>query len=90
MKILRTYLLKEISVMFLFSLLVFTFALVTGNLIKLADLVINKGVDITQVGRLFLFLIPFLLRESTLNQSPTLRTRPPPTNSGLLPSAMPS
>jgi len=61
MKILRKYLLKEISIMFLFSLVIFTFALVTGNIIKLAHLVINKGVDITMVGKLFLFLIPFLL-----------------------------
>ncbi|MFC1667317.1 LptF/LptG family permease [Candidatus Omnitrophota bacterium] len=61
MKILRIYLLKEIFFMFLFSLLIFTFALVTGNLIKLADLVINKGVNILEVGKLFLFLIPFLL-----------------------------
>ncbi len=61
MKILRIYLLKEISVMFLLSLLIFTFALVAGNLIKLADLVINKGIDIFLVGKLFLFLIPFLL-----------------------------
>ena len=45
----------------LFSLIVFTFVLVTGNLVKLADLVINKGVDISKVGKLFLFLIPFLL-----------------------------
>lgn len=61
MKILRNYILKEISIMFLFSLLIFTFALVAGNLIKLADLVINKGVDIVLVGKLFLFLVPFLL-----------------------------
>lgn len=61
MKILRKYLLKEIFVMFLFSLVMFTFALVAGNLVKLADLVINKGVDIMQVGKLFIFLIPFLL-----------------------------
>ncbi|NQT75248.1 MAG: YjgP/YjgQ family permease [Candidatus Omnitrophica bacterium] len=61
MKILRTYLLKEISMMFFLSLLVFTFALVTGNLVKLADLVINKGVDIALVGKLFFFLVPFLL-----------------------------
>jgi len=61
MKILRKYLLKEIFIMFLLSLLVFTFALVAGNMIKLADLVINKGIDIALVGKLFLFLIPFLL-----------------------------
>ncbi|MFH1854369.1 MAG: LptF/LptG family permease [Candidatus Omnitrophota bacterium] len=61
MKILRNYLLKEIITAFLFSLLIFTFALVAGNLIKLADLVINKGVNIILVGKLFLYLIPFLL-----------------------------
>ena len=61
MKILKKYILREVFVMFLFSLIVFTFVLVTGNLVKLADLVINKGVDISKVGKLFLFLIPFLL-----------------------------
>lgn len=64
MKILRKYLLKEIFIMFLLSLLVFTFALVAGNMIKLADLVINKGVDIALVGKLFLFLNPSPFRES--------------------------
>ena len=61
MKILRIYLIKEISIMFFFSLLIFTFSMVAGNLIKLADLVINKNVDIMLVGKIFLFLIPFLL-----------------------------
>jgi len=61
MKILRKYIIKEIIVMFLFSLAIFTFTLVVGNIIRLAELVINKGVDIRLVGRLFLYLIPFLL-----------------------------
>ena len=61
MKILRKYLFKEISFMFLFSLLLFTFALVAGNMIQLADLVINKGINIILIGKLFFFLIPFLL-----------------------------
>ena len=61
MKILRSYILKEITVVFFFSLLIFTFALITGNLIKLADLVINKGVNTILVGKLFFYLIPFLL-----------------------------
>jgi lipopolysaccharide export system permease protein len=61
MKILRNYIIKEIIVMFVFSLIIFTFTLVAGNIIKLAELVINKGVDIRLVGRLFLYLIPFLL-----------------------------
>lgn len=61
MKILKKYVLKDVVSMFIFSLLVFTFALVAGNIIKLADLVINKGVDIVLVGKLFLFMVPFLL-----------------------------
>lgn len=61
MIILRKYLLKDTSIMFFFSLLIFTFTLVVGNMIKLADLVINKGINIAMVGKLFLFLIPFLL-----------------------------
>lgn len=61
MKIVQKYLLKEILSMFLFSLFIFTFALIAGNLIKLADLVINKGIDIKTVIKLFLLLIPFLL-----------------------------
>ena len=61
MKILRKYILKEIFVMFTLSLVIFTFTLVVGNIVQLAELVINKGVDITLVGKLFLYLIPFLL-----------------------------
>lgn len=61
MKILRKYIIKEMIVMFLFSLAIFTFTLVVGNIIRLAELVINKGVDIMLVARLFLHLIPFLL-----------------------------
>ncbi|MBU1912230.1 MAG: LptF/LptG family permease, partial [Candidatus Omnitrophica bacterium] len=61
MKILRKYIIKEIIVMFLFSLVIFTFTLVVGNIIRLAELVINKGVDIRLVGKLFFYLIPFLL-----------------------------
>nr|MBU1328832.1 LptF/LptG family permease [Candidatus Omnitrophota bacterium] len=61
MKILRNYMIKEIIIMFVFSLIIFTFTLVVGNIIKLAELVINKGVDIRLVGKLFLYLIPFLL-----------------------------
>src|SRR3989338_1289657 len=61
MKILRKYIIKEIIIMFLFSLAIFTFTLVVGNIIKLAELVINKGVDARLVGKLFLYLIPFLL-----------------------------
>ncbi|MDD3906208.1 MAG: LptF/LptG family permease [Candidatus Omnitrophica bacterium] len=61
MKMLRDYILKEFFHSFLLSLIVFTFVLLVGNIIQLADLVINKGVDIFSVLKLFLFLIPWLL-----------------------------
>lgn len=61
MKILRNYFLKEfISPLFL-ALGVLTFVMLLGNLIKLTDLVINKGVDIMTVSQLFLFMMPSLL-----------------------------
>ena len=35
--------------------------MILGNLIKIADLVINKGVDIFSVSKLLLYMVPFLL-----------------------------
>ena len=61
MRILRNYILKEFFHSFSLSLIVFTFVLLVGNIIRLADLVINKGVDIISVLQLFLYLIPWLL-----------------------------
>lgn len=40
---------------------VITFVMLLGNLIKIADLVINKGVDFFSVSKVFLFMIPYLL-----------------------------
>lgn len=61
MRILRDYILKEFFHSFILSLVVFTFVLLIGNIIKLADLVINKGVDILSVMQLFLYLVPWLI-----------------------------
>lgn len=61
MRILRTYLLKEFTGHLFLGLGVFTFVMVLGNLIKIADLVIRKGVDIYTVAKLFLFMMPYLL-----------------------------
>jgi lipopolysaccharide export system permease protein len=61
MRILRDYVLKEFFHSFILSLVVFTFVLLIGNIIKLADLVINKGVDILSVMQLFLYLVPWLI-----------------------------
>jgi len=61
MRILRDYILKEFFYAFAMSITVFTFVLVVGNLIKIADLIINKSVDTLSVIQLFMYLIPWLL-----------------------------
>jgi len=61
MKILRNYLLKETIGPFLLSISVLTFVLLLGNVLRMTELIINKGVSFLLVGKLFLFLMPSLL-----------------------------
>ncbi len=61
MNILRRYVLKELLVPFLISLLIFTFIFVVGNIVKMADLIINKGVNIFDVFKVIVLIIPHLL-----------------------------
>lgn len=61
MRILRNYFLKEFITHLFLALGVLTFVMMLGNLIKIADLVINKGVDILSVVKVFLFMMPYLL-----------------------------
>src|SRR3989338_8546790 len=61
MKILRTYILKECIIPFLLSLVVLTCVFLLGNLIQLANLVINKGINPATIGQVFLLYIPVLL-----------------------------
>ena len=61
MRILRDYILKEFFHSFILSIVVFTFVFLVGNIITLANYIINKGVDALSVLKLFLFLVPWLL-----------------------------
>lgn len=61
MKILRDYFIKEFIGPLFLGLAVLTFVMLLGNLIKITDLVVNKGVDILTVMKLFLFMIPYLI-----------------------------
>jgi len=61
MRILRNYILTEFFHSFFLSVIVFTFVLLIGNIIQLANLIINKGVDIISILKLFFYLIPWLL-----------------------------
>ena len=62
MKILRNYLLKEFTTPLIMTIGVLTFVMIlVGNLQKIADLVINKGVDIFSVLKLLLFMAPYII-----------------------------
>ncbi len=62
MKILRNYLLKEFIGPFLLTLGLLSFVMIiVGNLKKIADLVINKGVDLISVAKLFLLMTPYMI-----------------------------
>ncbi len=62
MKILRNYILNEFIGPLLLSLGVLTFVMILGNLVKIADMVINKGVDINSVFKLLIYMMPSLLK----------------------------
>lgn len=61
MRVLRNYILKEFFHSFFLTLVVFTFVFLVGNIISLANYIINKGVDLISVLKLFAFLVPWLL-----------------------------
>jgi len=61
MRILRNYFLKEFITPLVMGLAVLTFIMILGNLVQITNLIINKGVDIISVSKLFLFMVPFLL-----------------------------
>jgi lipopolysaccharide export system permease protein len=62
MKILRNYFLKEFIGPLFLALGVLSFVMVlVGNLKKIADLVINRGLDLFSVIKLFLFMAPYII-----------------------------
>ena len=61
MKILRTYLLKEMFWPFILSLAILIFTMLMGNLVNLFNLVVNKGISLVLVSQLILLFIPNLL-----------------------------
>jgi lipopolysaccharide export system permease protein len=55
------YLAREISVPTILGLLVFTFVLFMGQTLRLVELIINKGIPVGEIARLFLCLLPNFL-----------------------------
>ncbi|MDD5724237.1 MAG: LPS export ABC transporter permease LptF [Syntrophales bacterium] len=60
-RIVNRYILREISIPFFMILFVLTFALLMGRILQLMDLMINRGIDVTDVAKLILYLIPSFL-----------------------------
>lgn len=56
--ILYRYLAKEIFSPFLLGMLVFTGVLLMGRMLKLADMVVSKGVPLSEVALLIVYLLP--------------------------------
>ncbi|MCK5580457.1 MAG: LptF/LptG family permease [Candidatus Omnitrophica bacterium] len=61
MKTLRSYILFECILPFFLALGVLTCVFLLGNLVQLTHMVINKGVSLAVVGKIFLLYIPTLL-----------------------------
>ena len=61
MKILRNYILKECLLPFTISISVLTSVFLLGYLPQLANKVINKGVSLVAISKIFLYYIPILL-----------------------------
>ena len=61
MRILDRYIWKELWTPFLLGLFVSTFLLLVDRIFDLMDLIINKGVPVSLVGLLFLYLLPAIL-----------------------------
>lgn len=55
------YIAREIAVPTLIGLLIFTFVLLMGRILKLVELVVNKGVPLGEILQLFAFLLPAFL-----------------------------
>ncbi len=55
------YILREVLTPALFSLFIFSFVLLMGRIPQLTELVINKGVPVTQIFALFGYLMPTFL-----------------------------
>jgi lipopolysaccharide export system permease protein len=55
------YFIKEITVPTGLGLMIFTFVLLMGRILKLVEMVINKGVPFTETAKLFAYLLPAFL-----------------------------
>ena len=60
-KVVNRYILREISIPFFLVLFILTFVLLMGRILQLMDLMINKGINFTDIAKLILYLMPSFL-----------------------------
>jgi len=53
--------LREMAEAFILGLMIFTFVLLTNKILRLVELIVNKGVEILTVLQLFLYMLPYSL-----------------------------
>jgi LPS export ABC transporter permease LptF len=61
MRIIRDYILKDFISSFIFSLLSLSMIMLLGNLVRLSDMIIRKGVNPLDAAKMFLYFMPSLL-----------------------------
>jgi lipopolysaccharide export system permease protein len=61
MKLVDRYLLRELVPPFLLGVLVFTFLLLMSQVLRLMELIVNKGVEVGTILRLVVYLLPSIL-----------------------------
>ncbi|HYL82423.1 MAG TPA: LPS export ABC transporter permease LptF [Candidatus Acidoferrum sp.] len=61
MKLIDRAILKELAQAFSLGLMVFTFVLLTNKILRLVELIVNKGVGVFTVFQLFIYILPYSL-----------------------------
>ena len=64
-KIIDRYILKEIAFPFFMILFILTFVLLMGKILQLMDLMVNKGIRVTDIALLVMYLMPSFLLFTT-------------------------
>jgi len=60
-KLIHRYILSEIAVPFVFGLSVFTFVLLIARILKLIEMVVNRGVPLVSIIKIFSYIMPAFL-----------------------------
>jgi lipopolysaccharide export system permease protein len=55
------YIIREIAVPTAMALFIFTFVILMGRMLKLVEMVLNKGIPLLEIARLFAYLMPAFL-----------------------------